>query len=187
MARDKIIDIGTEQIKLSERELLFSEAYLSDSDRNATQAALAVGYAKKTARVTAAKLLSKGNIQKYLDFKTQPLLDKYGASQDKIVQELASIGFSKITDFVDDTWKVKKPSELTPQQAAAISQIKVKTENSENGGIDTTVEFKVWDKLKSLQELLALSGLKGKEEDKGSTTNVQNNFYGSVNHHIKKQ
>lgn len=47
---------------LNARQRAFVEAYCG----NATEAALQAGYSEKTARITAAKLLSKGNIQEAL-------------------------------------------------------------------------------------------------------------------------
>ena len=44
------------------KQRAFVEAYCG----NATEAALQAGYSEKTARITAAKLLSKGNIQEAL-------------------------------------------------------------------------------------------------------------------------
>lgn len=187
MPRQQIINIGEEQIKLSERELLFCEHYLADSNRNATQAALSAGYSKKTARNIANQNLAKLHIKKYLDFKTKPMLEKLGVTQERIIAEFASIGFSNITHFLNDDYSMKTVDELDPRSTGAISQIKVKIEKSEHGGEDKTIEFKVWDKVKALTELAEISGLKKKDSEGNMPQMVQNNYYGAINNHIKGQ
>ncbi|MEC7753803.1 MAG: terminase small subunit [Bacteroidota bacterium] len=186
MPRQQVIKIGDEQIKLSEREILFSEHYLADSNRNATQAAISAGYSKKTARQQGARLLTNVNVKKYIDFKTKPILEKLGVTQERIISEFASIGFSNVTHFLNDDYSMKTVDQLDPRATGAISQIKVKIEQSENGGEDKTIEFKVWDKVKALTELAELAGLKRSEQDQ-PTQVVQNNYYGNINNHIKNQ
>lgn len=185
---NQIIKTEQGQIKLSERELMFCEAYLSDANRNGTEAAITAGYAKRTARSKASQLLTKVNIRQYLEWKTAPLLEKYGAKQEKIVQELVKVGFSNVFELFDAQYNLRSKEEIPAHLQGAVSQLKISKSSTpnENGGMDesTTVDVKVWDKMKALQSLAEMSGLVKKDSDQGPT-NVQNNFYGQINNEIK--
>jgi phage terminase small subunit len=83
---------------LTPRQAMFCEEYLVDL--NATQAAIRAGYAKKTANREGSRLLLNVDIQK----KIQELKDKRSnrtqITADRVLQELASIGFARITDVL---------------------------------------------------------------------------------------
>lgn len=188
MAKHQIIQIGEEQVTLTEKEILFCEAYLADANRNATQAALSAGYSKKTARNIANQNLAKLHIQKYLDFKTKPLLEKYGVTQERVIQELVKIGFSDMTGYFNNDFSIKPFNELNNHQRGALSQIKVKKEQSENGGEDVTVELKTWSKDKALPLLAEMVGLINRKGEIVNQTNIQNNnYFQGANNHIKGQ
>lgn len=69
-------------------------------DNNGTQAAIRAGYAENSARQTAAKLLSKANIQAAIaELKKEQEARTIGDA-DKVIHELALIAFSDIKKFV---------------------------------------------------------------------------------------
>lgn len=71
-------------------------------DNNGTQAAIRAGYSENSARQTAAKLLSKANIQAAIaELKKEQEARTIGDA-DKVIHELALIAFSDIKKFV--TW-----------------------------------------------------------------------------------
>ena len=136
--------------KLNLKQERFCEEYIIDL--NATKAAIRAGYSVKTAYSIGQKLLKKVEIQT----KIQQLKDKRSArtiiTQDKVIQELAAIGFAKATDYARVVYdkqgnagvQIVGSNELSKQQISAISSIK----ESANG-----IEIKLCDKLKALELL----------------------------------
>lgn len=83
-----------EAITLTEREIMFCNYYLGECNKNATQAAIKAGYSERTAKTTAAKMLSKGNLQQYIADKTAPVLEAMGLTTERMLQEWAKIAMS---------------------------------------------------------------------------------------------
>lgn len=96
MAKQEIITLRNgEEIRLSEREKLFSEYYLADGNRNATQAAIKAGLSEKTARSQGQRMLTNVDIQKFIHNKTAPILEALGITQDRIMTEWAQLALSR--------------------------------------------------------------------------------------------
>jgi hypothetical protein len=70
-------------------------------DQNATQAAIRAGYSKNTARVTGPENLSKPDIAAAINGKAEKHLEKVDVSAERILEELATIAFSNIRDYVE--------------------------------------------------------------------------------------
>jgi phage terminase small subunit len=91
---------------LNDKQRAFCEEYIIDF--NGAQAAIRAGYAEKTARITAAKLLTKSNIQTYLSELIQDRKERVKVSQDDVVRELSHIAFDDIKNYLKfKTEKVK--------------------------------------------------------------------------------
>lgn len=154
--------------KLNDRQQLFVNEYLVDS--NATQAAIRAGYSKRTAEVTGFRLLRNDKVAAAIDARRAKLTKKLEITQERVLQELAAIGFAKTTDYVTvateraqrlgihpitgevvmlpDGWeqyvKVIDTKDLTPDKAAAVASIK----QGRNG-----IEIKLHDKARALEML----------------------------------
>lgn len=76
----------------------FAAEYLIDL--NATQAAIRAGYSKKTAAQIAEKLLRKADIQAEITKRQQKRSSRTEITQDRVLIELARIGFSDIRNAV---------------------------------------------------------------------------------------
>ena len=104
--------------KLTPKQERFCEEYLVDL--NATQAAIRAGYSEKAARVQAAKMLTKANIQEKIAELQKEQSKRTEITADKVLAELAIIAFAdrteiaKITEsgFVKFTPTDKLPAEL---------------------------------------------------------------------------
>lgn len=79
-------------MKLTEKQKRFCEEYLVDL--NATQAAIRVGYSKKTARSQGQRLLTNVDIQKYLVELREDQKAKAIVTAEEVVQELKSVAFA---------------------------------------------------------------------------------------------
>lgn len=130
---------------LNERQRCFVQEYLVDL--NATQAAIRAGYSRKTARSLGQRLLTKADIQEAIQTAQDERSRRTGITQDRVLEELAAIGFAKATDYAEaagDTATIRPTGELTPKQAAAIAGL----EAGKYG-----VKLKLHDKVRALELL----------------------------------
>lgn len=79
---------------LTEKQKRFADEYLTDL--NATQAAIRAGYSEKTARSIGQRLLTKVDIQKYIQERLKERQERFEITQEMIVNELCKLGFAKI-------------------------------------------------------------------------------------------
>lgn len=83
---------------LNAKQRRFVDEYLIDL--NATQAAIRAGYSKKTARQIGERLLSNVDIQAEITKKQRKRSNRTEITQDRVLKELARIGFSDIRKAV---------------------------------------------------------------------------------------
>jgi phage terminase small subunit len=172
MARTIRIDLGNEHVSLTEREMMFVEHYLTDAGRNTAEAARKAGYSAKTARQQGQRLLTNVDIQKYIAFKSKPLLDQLGITQERVLKEFAAIAFTNINDFLDSEYVLKPLSVIDPAKVAAIKDLE-KT--------DTGHKIRLHDKLAALNKLMEILNLADNtnNDPKFNFFNQINNYYGS--------
>lgn len=85
-------------MSLTAKQLRFVEAYLLDP--NGTQAAIAAGYSPKSAAVEASRLLSNAKVAGELAARRKVLEIKTGITPERVLSELAKLGFSDIRQIV---------------------------------------------------------------------------------------
>jgi phage terminase small subunit len=83
-------------LKLTAKQKKFADEYLIDL--NATQSAIRAGYSVKTANEQGARLLAKVSVQAYIQLRMKDRSKRTEITQDRVLQELAAIGFAKATD-----------------------------------------------------------------------------------------
>lgn len=83
---------------LTAKQQRFVDEYLIDL--NATQAAIRVGYSKKTADQQASRLLTNVKVREYLVQRQADRANRTEITQDMVLKELAKIGFSDIRKIV---------------------------------------------------------------------------------------
>ena len=128
--------------KLTEMQKLFVAEYLIDL--NATQAAKRAGYKDPN---IGRQLITKNNVSAAIQKAVQKREQRTGITQDRVIAELAAIGFSNATDYAEidgPLVNIKPTAKLTHQQAAAIAGI-------EQGNFG--IKIKLCDKLKALELL----------------------------------
>jgi phage terminase small subunit len=84
--------------KLNDRQQLFVMEYLVD--RNAEQAAIRAGYSPRYARGNAHKLVANSGIAAEIAARCAVVSEKLEITQERVLQELAAIGFASLPDFV---------------------------------------------------------------------------------------
>nr|DAE51252.1 MAG TPA: Terminase small subunit [Caudoviricetes sp.] len=130
---------------MTKKQKRFVEEYLIDL--NATQAAIRAGYSPDTAKSIGSENLSKPDISAAVAKAMAERSKRTGINQDRVLQELARIGFARITDVMDPaTAKIK--DDASDDDLACIQSVKIKP--NEWG---TEREVKLCDK-KSALELL---------------------------------
>lgn len=92
-----------------QRRTRFVKEYLLE--HNATKAAIAAGYAAKSATVTGSRLLSNANVQAELAEHAEKLNAKLDISIERVAQEFARIAFCDIRKMFRDDGSLKPVSE----------------------------------------------------------------------------
>ena len=112
--------------KLTAKQQRFVDEYLIDL--NATQAAIRAGYSEKTAFSIGTENLRKPLIQKAIQQRKQAREQRTEITQDRVIQELAAIGFARATDYAKIVpgggVDFVSTDELTESQKAAVVSIK---------------------------------------------------------------
>lgn len=146
---------------LTDKQRRFCEEYVVDW--NATRAAIAAGYSKKTARQIATENLSKPYIREYIDEIQKDLSKLTGVTATRNILELKKIAYSSITSFKRDWMTEKEFDSLSEEQLACISDIQYQTRSTKEG-TETIVRFKLHDKQKAIEILNKMLGFN--ESDK---------------------
>jgi len=144
-------------VSLTAKQKRFVDEYLVDL--NATQAAIRAGYSAKTARSVGSENLTKPDIAAAIEKRQKRLADKYEVNQERIVAELARIGFANMQDYMragSDGDPYLDFSGLTRDQAAALAEVTVedfKDGRGEDARDVRRVKFKLHDKRAALVDL----------------------------------
>lgn len=134
---------------MTKKQKRFVEEYLIDL--NATQAAIRAGYSPESAYSIGSENLKKPEIRACIEKAMAERSKRTGVNQDRIIMELAKIGFLNPKDLVNfDEATVKE--EAAEEDLAAIASVRVKSFPTKDGeGIER--EIKMYDKPKALELL----------------------------------
>ncbi|WP_116654411.1 terminase small subunit [Pelagibacterium sediminicola] len=147
---------------LTPKQQRFVDEYLIDL--NATQAAIRAGYSAKTAEQQASRLLRNVKVRAAVETGQAKAAQKLEVTKERIVEELAKIGFSNMQDYMragPDGDPYLDFSELTRDQAAALGEVTVedfKDGRGENARDVRRVKFKLHDKKGALVDLAKMLG-----------------------------
>lgn len=83
---------------LTQKQQRFVEAFCTEA--NGTKAAIAAGYAEKSAAVEASRLLSNAKVASAIDARRAELAATTAVTPERVLEELARIGFSDIRQVV---------------------------------------------------------------------------------------
>lgn len=130
---------------MTDKQKRFVDEYLIDL--NATQAAIRAGYKPNNAQQMGSENLSKPVISSAIAKAMAERSKRTGINQDRVIRELARIGFAKITDIVDpETAKIRENA--SEDDLACIQSIKIKPNE-----FGTEREVKLYDKKSALVDL----------------------------------
>jgi phage terminase small subunit len=168
---------------LNPKQERFVAEYLVDL--NASQAAIRAGYNQRWAKNHGYRLLRTGSVARAVATAQADLAVKIGVTVERIVTELARIGFADIRDVVQwrsvpaasDTGagetnaraisvvEVKNADELTPDAAAAIAELSLQP----SGG----VRVRLHDKRAALVDLGKHLGMFAARREQASSVTVE--------------
>lgn len=124
-------------------------------DLNATKAAERAGYSARTAYSAGQRLLKDVEVATALTKAQQERAQRTGVTADRVLLELAAIGFSDLRDVFDEHGHLRPPQDLPDTVASAIASVKVTKERSRREGDtsteETVTEVKAWDKPRALE------------------------------------
>lgn len=88
---------------------------------NATQAAIAAGYSKPGASVTAARLLQNPSVQAAIAERHRALADKSSELLKRVRAKLEAIAFGDMRSLYHDDGRLKLPTEMSEEEAAMVA------------------------------------------------------------------
>jgi phage terminase small subunit len=140
---------------LTARQRRFCEEYIIDL--NATQAAIRAGFSAKTARCQASKLFANVAIEKYVADLRAKQQKRTEIDADAVLKELATLGFSKITNVLElDKYGASFKEELSEEAQRSIESISVsKTSVETDRGVSSNerLQVKMHSKISALKVL----------------------------------
>ena len=162
--------------KLTEKQRRFCERYCVVW--NAARAAREAGYSEKAAKETGSDLLTKANIQAYINEIKANAAEFAGVSMLRNAQALAAIAYSSAADLRGSWHGLKDWDEITDEAKASISEVitvskvlrRVASEDGEAeeiGGIVQTLEtvkVKQHSKIAAIAELNRMFGYNAAEK-----------------------
>lgn len=167
--------------KLAPKQQIFADEYLIDL--NATRAyKVAYKSCKKdeAASVNGCKLLRNAKVAVYIDKRMKERSERTAIDQDRVLQELAAIGFANITDFVTTDGhnvEIKNTAEIEKNKLGAIAGIKW----GANG-----IEVKLNSKEKALELIGRHLGMWNDKVELSGNVNMSNPFEGLTTEQLIK-
>lgn len=166
--------------KLNRKQQRFVDE-LAPGDKTGADAARLAGYSVKRPDVAAAKLLALPYVASALEERRSKLAKKIEVTQERIVRELAAIGFSNVRDLYDDKGNLKPLHTLDPIVAAQISGIEVEERGKK--GKARIRKIRRWDKVSALIALgKTLDVFKDPNDKESGGTVIDNSVHVTVVH-----
>lgn len=140
---------------MTDRQAEFVRQYLIDL--NATQAAIRAGYSPSTANREGSRLLSNAVIAAAIKEAQDRRAERTKVTQDRVLTELARIGFSDYRVLFDGRGQLKAHNEMDDDGAAVVASVEVFEEFERRGNerVQTgyTKKVKLWDKVAALSKM----------------------------------
>lgn len=152
-----------EAVALAARRSRFVDEYLIDL--NGSQAAIRAGYSEKGANASAARLLANVSIQAAIQERMKDREQRTEITQDRVLKELARIGFADLREIFTSTGHIKRPDEWSDAMGAAVSSIEVVVRPSgevdEEGRpeVEHVHKIRLWDKNSALEKIAKHLGM----------------------------
>jgi phage terminase small subunit len=149
--------------KIERRYRIFAREYVIDL--NGTRAAIAAGYSKRGAEVTACRLLRRPAVRNRIAALMKKRAEKLDLTGEKVLKELARLAFANMADYIDigpDGSARVNLSRVDRDKGAAIQEVTIDEYSERSGRVkDRTptfetvkrIKFKLADKGQNLERL----------------------------------
>ena len=157
---------------LTPQQESFVQHYLVDL--NATKAAIAAGYSKRTAGVQGHALLKRPHIAQELSKRQSQQMARVGLTAEMVKERLRVLAFQDIRKFYDDEGNIKPVHDLDEDTAAYLREVEHIRKNVEGGDghTDLVIKMKTIDPVKPLEMLAKHFGLLIEQVDANVTHRV---------------
>lgn len=184
-------------MKLTPKQKLFVDEYLVDL--NATRAYKVAGYSVKSdnaAAVEGHKLLRNPKIEIYLKERMNDREKRTEITQDKVLKELAKIGFADIKDFLE--YRTAKTVVTHDEDGEPVIDYQQIIDVIDSKDVDTSViqevsigkdgtfKFKLYDKQKALVDIGKHLGMFVDKVEHSGNMNINNPYEGLTTEELKK-
>lgn len=146
---------GQAKSAVKQRRTRFIKEYLKD--KNATRAAIAAGFAEKTAYSQGSRLLKNVEIKSQIETEFEKVNKKLDVSVERVLLEMARLAYFDPQAFVNPDGSVKPLSEVDEDSRRAIAGFEVAElfeGNGEDRGLAGYIKkFKLADKGANLERL----------------------------------
>lgn len=162
---------------LNDKQKRFCEEYIIDL--NGAQAAIRAGYSEKTAKEIASRLLTKVNVQEFIQNRQKELQQSTGITQERVLREYAKVAFFDIRNIYTETNTLKSISDLDDDSASVIAGIDVMEEKGGNGQgeqvtLGWTKKIKLHNKIAALDSLGKHLGIFEKDNEQVKNSVILN-------------
>ena len=136
---------STESDELNPRECVFVEQYLLTA--NGAKAAEAAGYARKSAKVRARRLLRRPRVIAAIKRAQNARAARVRIDADRVLAELEALAFSNIADYAIDpiAGTVGVRPGASPEAMRAVASIRHRVTPGAQGNVHE-IEVRLWDK-----------------------------------------
>lgn len=136
---------------ITPKQAIFSAEYLIDL--NATRAAIAAGFSRKTAAVQGSKLLDNPVVAAAIADGQKRRAKKLEISGERVLQELAKLAHYDIRDAFDEKGNPLPIHKMDEMARAALSGIETETKQPKDGPKTTVTKLRFTDRVRAVELL----------------------------------
>jgi phage terminase small subunit len=156
------VKAGTSKGAAQLKRKMFAEEFVKNGF-NATHAAIAAGYAPRSAGVTGSRLLKDANVRAAVRLVEKRALQTAGLSTERVLKELERLAFLDPRKLYDSDGCLKPINLLDPDTAAGISSLDIDEIAVGRGPrrkrVGTTTKVRLQDKIAALDRAMRHLGL----------------------------
>lgn len=131
-------------------------------------AIIAAGYSEHTASAKASELFNHTYVLRRLKEIKEETRKKFEVTHEKLLKELALVGFSDIGKFLEENNDISGIKQLKPDLRRQVKKVK-KTVTEFDGGTKTTVEVELHSKLVALDAIAKHTGFYNEDNQQKQT------------------
>jgi phage terminase small subunit len=146
--------MATKKKKLTPKQQAFCDLYLIGLNAQDAYIQCYKTNNKNTAKSKAHHLLNKEYIKEYIEKRQQEVAKKTEVTIERVVNELAKLGFSNVKDLYTEDGRLLQPHELSRDVASAIQEITIREEIRGDEKVAEIIKYKLADKKGSLDLLM---------------------------------